>query len=277
MKIKCWGCRGSLPTPGKTTVEFGGNTTCFQVDGTNGELVIIDAGSGIRPLGQHIMKNDERKSFSLLLTHAHWDHLMGFPFFIPAYIKKFDMKIYGDFGASKKLKEVIAHQFKAPYFPVKFRELQADISFVELSPRPIKIGDIKVESIKLSHPGGGTGYRFTDKNKRFVFLTDNELGYAHPEGYSFSKYVQFAKGADLLLHDAQYTEEEYIRLNKTWGHSTFDQAYELALQAGVKRLGFCHHDQERSDKMLRMIEKKFMRRSSKLKVFAVREGASFSL
>jgi phosphoribosyl 1,2-cyclic phosphodiesterase len=266
-----------LPTPGKFTVEFGGNTTCFQVDGSAGELVIIDAGSGIRPLGQHLVKNDHRKNFSLLLTHAHWDHLMGFPFFIPAYFKTYEMKIYGDFGASKKLKEVIAHQFKAPYFPVKFRELQAAISFVELTPRPIKIGEIKVETVKLSHPGGGTGYRFTDKNKKFVFLTDNELGYSHSEGYSFAKYVQFAKGADLLLHDAQYTQEEYDRLNKTWGHSSFDQAYELAVQAGVKQLGFCHHDQERTDAMLRRLEKKFAHKKSKIKVFAVREGSAISI
>ncbi len=275
MRIKCWGCRGSLPTPGRSTVEFGGNTTSFQLDGVENELVLIDAGSGIRPLGQHLIKNDERKNFSLLLTHAHWDHLMGFPFFIPAYLKKYSMKIYGDFGASSKLREVIAHQFRAPYFPVKFRELQADISFVELSPRPIRVGEIKVESIKLSHPGGGTGYRFTEKNKRLVFLTDNELGYMHHEGLTFAKFVQFSKGADMLIHDAQYTDEEYQKINRTWGHSTFEQAYNLAVEAGVKLLGFCHHDQERSDDMLRRIERKYIRKKSSVKVVAIREGASF--
>jgi len=277
MKIKCWGTRGSLPTPGCSTVEFGGNTTCIQIDGRDGSLIIIDAGSGIRALGNELFRNDPRRDITLLITHAHWDHLMGFPFFMPAYSKKYNLKIMGGNGTHYALRDIIAHQFKAPYFPVKFRQLQANIDIIQSSRRSFKIGKIQVDTIPLNHPGGGVGYRFTQGDKRFVFLTDNELGFRHKGGKSIAQYEEFARDADLLLHDAQYTTEEYERLNKSWGHSSFDDAFSLAVKAKVKKLGFCHHDQERSDEMLSEIEACYGRKQRGLKCFATQEGAVYLL
>lgn len=277
MRITCWGCRGSLPTPGQHTVKYGGNTTCFQVDGDDGSLIIIDAGSGIRALGNHLAQIEGRRKITLLITHAHWDHLMGFPFFVPAYLKRFSIKVMGRNGANYRLKEVLSHQFKAPYFPVKFRTLKASMSFDPASHASFKVGSIYVETIALNHPGGGTGYKFIENGKSFVFLTDNELCFQHREGLKREDYVRFAEGSDLLLHDAQYTVREYNRLNRSWGHSTFDDAYELGVDAGIRKLGFCHHDQERGDQELDAIEKKYARLNPAMKCFVVREKAVFKL
>ena len=275
MKITCWGSRGSLPTPGRHTIQFGGNTTCFQVDGDDGSLIIIDAGSGIRPLGNHLAKNDKRKRITLLITHAHWDHLMGFPFFVPAYLKHYRINVMGGNGTDFRLREIITHQFKAPYFPVKFRALHAKVTFDPASRAAFKVGSIYVESISLNHPGGGSGYKFIENGKSFVFLTDNELGYQHKEGLKHDAYVRFAEGADLLIHDAQYTTAEYNRLNRSWGHSTFDDAFKIAETANVKALGFCHHDQERRDSDLIKLEKRYADRSPHMKCFMVRERATY--
>jgi ribonuclease BN (tRNA processing enzyme) len=277
MKIKCWGSRGSLPTPGTNTVKFGGNTTCFQLDGDDGTLIILDAGSGIRALGHELMRNDPRKKIVLLITHAHWDHLCGFPFFVPAYSKKYIIKIMGCCGVSYSLKEIVSHQFKAPYFPVLFRELDGVIDFIQNSNGHFHVGEVRVECIKLNHPGGGVGYRFSEKGATLVFLTDNEISYRHKEGLPREAYVEFARNADLLIHDAQYTTQEYSRLNKGWGHSTFDDAFNLASAAGVKKLGFCHHDQERRDIDLERMEKHFCRKSKRMRCFMVREGTAYSV
>ncbi len=277
MKLTCWGTRGSLPTPGSGTVKYGGNTTCFQLDGEDGSLIIIDAGSGIRALGNELLKNDKRKKISILITHAHWDHLLGFPFFIPAYSKKYTIKIMGCNGTSFSLREIITHQFKPPYFPVLFRQLDGVIDFVQQTNPHFHSGSIKIECIKLNHPGGGVGYKFTEKGKQLVFLTDNEISFHHKEGLPREMYVEFARNADLLIHDAQYTTQEYVRSHKGWGHSSFDDAFDLASAAGVKRLGFCHHDQERHDSDLDHIEKTFSRKSKRMRCFVVREGASYKV
>jgi phosphoribosyl 1,2-cyclic phosphodiesterase len=274
MKVICWGCRGSLPTPGACTVKYGGNTTCFQVNGSDGSLIIIDAGSGIRALGNHLLKKDRRREITLLITHAHWDHLIGFPFFTPAYFSRYSIKVRGCNGTPYSLKEIISHQFISPYFPVKFRHLQADMSFSQNAKTSFQVGSIHVESIKLNHPGGGVGYKFTEKKRSFVFLTDNELEYHHREGLKPDDYISFAKGADLLIHDAQYTTSEYKKTNRSWGHSTFEQAFRLGRKARVKRLGFCHHDQERTDAELGAIGKRYTRKSKSMQCFVVKEKST---
>ncbi|MFH0918982.1 MAG: MBL fold metallo-hydrolase [Fibrobacterota bacterium] len=277
MQITCWGCRGSLPTPGHSTVKYGGNTTCFQIDGKDGTLIIIDAGTGLRALGNHLIKEDPRKNITMLVTHAHWDHLLGFPFFVPAYSKKYSIDIKGCFGTSYALKDIISHQFKAPYFPVKFRQLTAKITFEQASRRTFRVGGIKIESIQLNHPGGGSGYKFTEGKKSFVFLTDNELDFQHKEGLKRERYVDFCKGATLLIHDAQYTTEEYERLNRSWGHSTYDDAFDLAHDAGARRLGFCHHDQERKDDELDHLDSSYRSKLLKIPCFVVREKSTYTL
>jgi ribonuclease BN (tRNA processing enzyme) len=271
MRIRCLGCRGSLPTPGKYTTKYGGNTTCFLLDGADGTRIVIDAGSGIRVLSNYLFRKDKGRELTLLITHAHWDHLMGFPFFLPAYSKKYKIKVKGCNGTSYSLKEIISHQFKAPYFPVKFRHLQAEITFSQNDRKVFHEGAVKVESIKLNHPGGGVGYKFTENGKTIVFLTDNELAFQHRKGLKPKDYIKFSEGADLLIHDAQYTSQEYERMNKSWGHSTYSDAYQLACEAGVKKLGFCHHDPERKDTDLDGIENRYARKHAKMRCFVVKE------
>ena len=245
MKVKFWGVRGSLPVCGKDYLKYGGDTTCVEIRSKKGDLIIIDAGTGIRYLGKELIK-ENKTSFNMLFTHSHWDHIMGFPFFAPIYRKSTDIILRGCSFCAESVKEVLAKTMRPPGFPVKFEEISASFNFLPISAANFEIGGIKITPIELSHPNYGLGYRFQEDGKSFVFLTDNELGFSHPVSRSFEDYVDFCKGADLLVHDAEYTEEEYPK-KKTWGHSTNKQALDLALKAEVKRLGLTHHNQDRTD------------------------------
>ena len=192
------------------------------------------------------MIKENKTSFNMLFTHSHWDHIMGFPFFAPIYRKSTDIILRGCSFCAESVKEVLAKTMRPPGFPVKFEEISASFNFQPISAANFEIGGIKITPIELSHPNYGLGYRFQEDGKSFVFLTDNELGFSHPVSRSFEDYVDFCKGADLLVHDAEYTEEEYPK-KKTWGHSTNKQALDLALKAEVKRLGLTHHNQDRTD------------------------------
>jgi phosphoribosyl 1,2-cyclic phosphodiesterase len=281
MLVKVWGCRGSLPTPGPHTLKYGGNTTCLEVKQADGPRIIIDAGSGMRLLGQELAADPTLSSLCLMMTHAHWDHLMGFPFFLPAYLSRFNIHVCGGPQAQDFLRSTLAHQLEAPFFPVDFSSLNATLTFGCGMPDDHQDRcPFVTNSIPLSHPNGGYGFRFTDRGRRFVLLTDNELGHIHTGGRSFADYVEFCRGADLLFHDAQYTEDEYKR-TRGWGHSTFGEAVELALQAGVKRLGLFHHDPDRTDEHLDEIvaglRATIATRGQTLDCFAVAEGAVYNL
>lgn len=252
MKVKIWGCRGSIPAPGKNTLVYGGESTCVEITSDEGESLIIDAGSGIRKLGDKILKDDQ-KNIVLLFTHAHWDHLSGFPFFRPAYFTAYNVSLCGGPVPQGTVMKYITHQMEPPYFPVSISAMKANFTegchcsqgFCNNSPGG-RIKSIKCSSIPLNHPDGGYGFRFVNSGKSFVFLTDNELRYQHEGGRTTEDYINFCRDADLLIHDAQYTEDEYKR-TVTWGHSTFGDAINLALKAGVKRLGLFHHDPDRTD------------------------------
>jgi phosphoribosyl 1,2-cyclic phosphodiesterase len=281
MKIKVWGCRGTLPTPGPHTNDHGGNTTCLEIRNENNDLTIVDAGSGLRLLGKELVKEEGLKSMCLILTHSHWDHLMGFPFFLPAYFSKYTIHVCGVVSAKDYMKQSLARQLEAPYFPVNFEDLKANFDFSCSRPGCSKCINIKIEPIALSHPNGGFGYKFTNKaGKVFVFLTDNELGYRHETGLTFEEYVEFCKDADLLFHDAQYTDKEYEK-TKAWGHSTYNQALQLAIDANVKQFGIFHHDPDRTDQQLDQIvtdlKKQIERQGTNLEVFAVKDFQEFNL
>lgn len=247
MKIKIWGCRGSIPSPGSSTLRYGGNTTCVELTSAGGKTIVVDAGSGIRILGKMLLKNRDRQELCLMLTHSHWDHLMGFPFFMPAYFTRFKINICGGPNAKSSLKSYLQQQMSPPYFPVDFSVMKASFTFdcvcsnSSQSPHGIEIFDIPI-----SHPNGGYGFKFRENGKNFVFLTDNEFNYPHEGGSSRSEYVEFCRGADLLIHDAQYTDEEY-KSTKGWGHSTYVAAIDLATEAAVKQLVLFHHDPDRTD------------------------------
>ncbi len=245
MKIKTWGCRGSIPSPGPSTIRYGGNGTCVEVSPNDKHVIIIDAGSGIRNLGKEILHRKNITKICLVLTHSHWDHVMGFPFFLPGYFARFTINVCGGQIAQDSLQKFLAHQMEAPYFPIDFNLLKAKFCFGCTCPDTAP-ENIKIESIPLSHPNSCYGYRLRHEGKTFVFMTDNELGYQHPGSTDRDGFIDFCRGADLLFHDSQFTDDEYRR-TQTWGHSTFNQAIDLARDAGVKRLGFVHHDPDRTD------------------------------
>lgn len=279
MKIKVWGCRGSIAAPGPDTLRYGGNTTCVEIIGLDGVEIVIDAGSGARNLGKELMKRGTREIF-LLFTHAHWDHLIGFPFFDPAYCDQCKIYLCGGPKVQDSLKNYLYHQMQAPYFPVDMELLHATFEFGFENAHGNSIGNIQVETIQLNHPNGGYGFKFIENGKTFVFLTDNELGFSHDHSVSYNDYVNFCKNADLLFHDAQFTEEEY-KTRKGWGHSNYKDVFEFALKTNVKRLGFFHHDPDRTDEELDKIVEFYSRRakdlSSNIQVFAVAEGMEFEL
>ena len=280
MKIKVWGCRGTLPTPGSSTNKYGGNTTCLEIRNKNNFPTIVDAGSGIRFLGKELLKDREINEMCLVLTHSHWDHLMGFPFFQPAYFSKYKINVCGVASAKNYMCQSLARQLEAPYFPVNFEDLKAKFSFGCSSPGCAQCKKLHMETITLSHPNGGFGYKFIEDGKTFVFLTDNELGFQHPGGKAPYEYVDFARDADLLFHDAQYTDAEY-ELTKGWGHTTFNQALKLAIDARVKRFGIFHHDPDRSDEDLDRIVAELQGRAKEknanVEIFAVYEGMEINL
>mgnify|MGYP001765444549 CR=1 FL=1 len=279
MKLKFWGARGSIPVSGKNYIKYGGSTTCLEVRSKKGDLVIVDAGSGIRLLGKELLKNSSN-DFDMLFTHSHWDHVLGFPFFAPIYSKKTRIRIMGCSFTSDPVREIIAKTMQPPGFPVKFEEISARFEFASLCAGGCEVGGMQVLPIELSHPNNGLGYKFCEPGRSFVFLTDNELGHVHPGGRTPEEYLAFSRGADLLVHDADYTEDEYAR-RSTWGHSTWRQALDLALKAEVRALGLFHHNQDRTDAQLDRIvadcSRLARRAGSKLKCFAVKEGQEIKL
>ena len=280
MKIKIWGTRGSLVTPGLDTVKYGGNTTCLEIRLNDGSLIIIDAGSGIHKLGNALLKEKELSDIYLLLTHAHWDHLNGFPFFKPAYLEKYVIHVGGGPCPQECLKRYLEHQMAPPYFPVEFGLLRAKFNFSLGKADKISIGSSAVIPVPLSHPNGGYGFKIVEGDKSFVFLTDNELSIRHEGGLEASGYRSFCRGADLLFHDAQYTEEEYQR-TKGWGHSTFAAAARLGIDSQVKRMGIVHHDPDRTDtdldREITCCKSIISREKSRLDFFGVWEGMSLTL
>jgi phosphoribosyl 1,2-cyclic phosphodiesterase len=245
MKITCWGSRGSIPVSGPEYVKYGGDTTCMEVTSRDGDVIIIDAGTGIRRLGSRLLAGGQL-TCSVLITHAHWDHLMGFPFFKPLYMKGTKIGLYGCAYVQESVKQMISRVMVAPYFPVDFGQVAAEFDFHAVCETTFSIGPVRVSTIQLSHPNQGLGYRFTEDGKSFVFLTDNELTLRHAGGASYEDYLRFADGADLLVHDAEYTREQY-QMTKGWGHSVYTDALRLAQDAGVKQFGLFHINQERTD------------------------------
>ena len=280
MIIRCWGSRGSIPVSGKQYLRYGGNTTCLEIRTNDDQILIVDAGSGIREASNSLTENNHN-DFTLLLTHAHWDHIMGFPFFKPIYSRKTKLNIWGCPYAQTSVKKMLSRIMSAPNFPVNFDSIRAKISYHEFCFKPhYKLGSMVITPIALSHPNQGTGYKFEEDGKTFVFLTDNELSYRHKGGLDFKKYLEFCRGADLLFHDAEYKEEEYKK-TRGWGHSLYKDALNLAMEAGVKKLGLFHHNQERIDTEVDAIvddcQKTIKSNGKKMKCVAVGQSMKFKL
>ncbi|MBD3286573.1 MBL fold metallo-hydrolase [candidate division WOR-3 bacterium] len=280
MRVKFWGTRGSVPVPGSTTIRYGGNTTCIEVEDRNGNLLIIDAGTGIRALGNELMRRGKQGPIYVFLTHFHWDHIQGWPFFTPTYLPKSEFVVYGHAKSADRLREVFSYQMRTPFFPVKFTDLPCSFSFVPVDEDILKIGNLNIQTIKLCHPGGTLGLRVWEKKRAFVLMTDHEAGLKDKQPHLYTDYVKFASKADLLIHDAQFTAD-VLPTHKTWGHSSYQEALQLAIDAGAKRLGLFHHAPEREyndiDRFVDHCNQILERKDKSLDVFGTMEGMVFTL
>lgn len=295
--VRFWGVRGSIPTPGPNTVHYGGNTSCVELR-LAGQLVVLDAGSGLRALGDELMGEFPGKALDLtmLLTHSHWDHIQGFPFFVPAYLPHNRLRIRGYEGACQGLENTFSMQMETTYFPVGLGQMPGHITFDEQADLEFDIGPIKCRSTFTNHPGVTMTYRLEANGKSIVYAPDHESftrmrlhsNNAPEEGERVTEYAaaedarlkNFIQGADVLITDSQYTEAEYSA-KVGWGHSCFEDAVQLAMDSGVKRLYLFHHDPRRSDEDLSRIvgeaRELVAAAGSSLMVEAAREGCKVPL
>jgi phosphoribosyl 1,2-cyclic phosphodiesterase len=279
MEIKFWGTRGSIPAPGAQTLEFGGNTTCVEVILANGHRVVIDGGTGLRLLGQHLIENKLSCHFHLLLTHGHWDHLLGIPFFDPIYHESTKVIVDGWPPAFQAMTRVFDSHMGDGFFPVAFDHLKAKIDYLNtLAAGTLDLDGVLIDAMRLNHPQGGLAFRFREGQHTMVFLTDNELGAAR--GRRIPEFVEFCRGCDLLIHDAQYLPSE-IGERRGWGHSTFEEVVALAQEAEAHNLILTHHDPSRSDADIKEIVARSREMAAQQNglhfIDAAREGACFRL
>jgi phosphoribosyl 1,2-cyclic phosphodiesterase len=258
--VTFWGTRGSIPTPGAHTARYGGNTPCVAVEGRGGresQLVILDAGTGIRALGRELVEQQNGAvQAEILLSHAHWDHIQGLPHFKPFFAPGNTVRIWGSRQGTTSLEAILRQQMDPAVFPVPLDALSAKLTVQQVEPAggEFTVGPFRVQAMRLRHPGTTLGYRLTPAagGPSMAYVTDNELGpgghYNTPASWR-KEFVAFLGGAELLIHDAMYTPEE-LQEHRGWGHSTFEEAVALAGDAGVKRLVLFHHEPEHGDEAI---------------------------
>jgi phosphoribosyl 1,2-cyclic phosphodiesterase len=284
--VTFWGTRGSIPTPGPDTARYGGNTACIGIGGRDGRLVILDAGSGLRPLGHELMK--ERSGVlaaDILLSHTHWDHIQGLPFFKPLSSRSTSVNIYGAAQEGVPLKDILGRQMDPMVFPVPLNALAASLAVIEISEGEFEIDDFRVCTFRLRHPGTTLGYRLAPSSggREVAYLTDNELGpggdYEEAPDWR-ARLVRFVEGADTLIHDAMYLDQ-IIQARAGWGHSTPRQAVDLAAEGRCLRLVLFHHEPEHDDvamdRLLADTRVYAAQVAPRLVVEAAMEGMRFSL
>jgi phosphoribosyl 1,2-cyclic phosphodiesterase/CheY-like chemotaxis protein len=297
-RIRLWGVRGSIPVPGEGTVRYGGNTSCVEVR-ADGEIIILDAGSGIRLLGLALDKEFGPRSMklTLLISHTHWDHIQGLPFFSPAYNQKNLIRVLGYEGARAGLAKILASQMETPFFPVSLRQLPSHLAIEELKEMEFHVGNVEVRSKFANHPGICVGYRLATSSGSIAYFPDNEPyeelklqlasrdGINEDEAREFAaaergKMVDFLQGCDVAIMDTQYTDEEYAK-HIGWGHSSVASVVSLALDANVGKLVLFHHDPNHDDTMIdKIVEhaRALVAKSGKpLEVEGAQEGAEILL
>ena len=280
LSVRFWGVRGSIPCPGRSTVEFGGNTSCLEIRAGK-RLTVVDLGTGVKPLGDWLMENDFKcgpVSMDIFITHTHWDHIMGFPMFTPIFVPGTKLNIRGPVSFNDDtLASIIGDQLSYRYWPVRQSELAAQIKYEELKETTMDLGGgYKVTTKYLNHPILCLGYRFEYQGKSIVTAFDHEpfrnLFPTDPKDPNYNedaalegetaakeeneKIIRFFKDADILIHDAQYTAGEFEK-HLGWGHSSYEYTIEAAAQAGVRKLVFYHHDPNRTDGQLVSLEEKY--------------------
>jgi len=294
MRVRFWGTRGSIATPGPGTNHFGGNTSCVELTTDKGDLLIFDCGTGAHPLAVDLKAQGKAAFHSnILLGHTHWDHIQGFPFFTTAFQKGNSVAIYAPEGGRRSLQDVLAGQMEFTYFPIELNQLPAEITYHDLTEGIHKIGGARIAAQYLHHPAMTLGYRIEADGVAVVYLVDHEpfseqLWRADAEPGRIEsilhegdrRHAKFMADADLVIHDAQYTPEEYVS-KKTWGHSTYEYVVEIAAAAGVRRVALTHHDPDHDDKFVTEIERRARalasQRGAALDVFCAYEGCELVL
>jgi phosphoribosyl 1,2-cyclic phosphodiesterase len=288
--IRFWGTRGSIPTPGRGTTLYGGNTSCVEVLADDGTVIILDCGTGARPLGLDLLsRGPTLPPMHILVTHTHWDHIQGFPFFPPAYLAGTRLSVYGARGLDRTLEGSLSGQMQHTYFPVQLDELRADIGFEEVAEERFRVGPYRVTSQLINHTAATVAYRLHAGGVSIAYVTDHEPFWWERSGprqqHRFvhpgeERHLAFVEGADVLIHDAQYADDEYPA-KRGWGHSTMEYAVDLAVRAGVKQLVLFHHDPLHSDRWIRTQLARARRRAaaqrSTVEIIAAAEGDQLEL
>ena len=263
--VRFWGVRGSYPAPFDTHYGVGGNTSCVEVR-VDDHIVICDAGTGVIPLGNELMKQQDIREVTVLLTHYHWDHISGLPFFVPAFVPGWKLNFFGPGETNSEIATHLSDQMKAPYFPVETETWLAEINYIEPSKDSLRLGPITIDHFNVHHPGSTYGYRIQAGDKVIVYASDNELAFINQsidarkdefdeheqmlleEMKEEEKYrvIEFMDGVDILIHDAQYTLQDYEK-KRGWGHSCYIDTVNSAIDANVKNLYLFHHDPNYDD------------------------------
>jgi phosphoribosyl 1,2-cyclic phosphodiesterase/CheY-like chemotaxis protein len=297
VRLRFWGVRGSIPTPGSSTVYYGGNTSCVEVR-AEGNLVVLDAGTGIRSLGISLLEEFENRpiELTLLITHTHWDHIQGIPFFPIAYDPKNTIRVLAFEGARKSLEATLSSQMESPYFPISMQQMPGNISIEELKDKEFQIGSLRVEAMFTNHPGICACYKLITRAGTIVYIPDNELfqrlrsvqpesaaGRSETEAFARArdqKLCEFIRGAEIVMMDCQYDCEEYPRY-VGWGHSCVDDSIAVAVEAEVKQFFLFHHDPNHSDKKISQMVEEARELAAKLggtfPIDAAREGVEIVL
>lgn len=275
MKLTFWGVRGSIATSGHEFARTGGNTTCLEVEAGDRRL-IIDAGTGLRGLGQKLLTASQSTGrpiqATFLFTHLHWDHIQGFPFFTPAFLPTTELDLYGPRDGETSLKQVLGDQMKPPTFPIPLDAMASEKRFHAASSGDgLEVGPLYVQMRALCHPQGSLGFRIEAGGRKLCFATDTEH---RATGDIDPSILELARDVDLLVLDAQYTEEEY-RARIGWGHSTYVAAARIAKASGARRLALFHHDPMHGDDMIDRMEQDA--RTIFDNTFAAREGATIDV
>ena len=289
MQLRFWGTRGSIATPGKGTIHFGGNTSCVEMTTNAGLRMIFDCGTGARLLGEHLMASAPKPiSAAIFLSHTHWDHIQGFPFFAPLFVPGNRFTIYAPEDCHRSLVDVLAGQMEYTYFPVELNQLGAEITYRDLMEGSYDIDGVRIHTQYMNHPAVAIGYRIEADGVSVLYLCDHEpystkvwreqAEAGRVESISDindRRHASFMAGADVLIHDAQYTPEEYPA-KKNWGHSPFDYVVQLAAAAGVDKLFLTHHDPSHDDQFLADVEQRAraiaQQNGSKIEVACAFEG-----
>jgi phosphoribosyl 1,2-cyclic phosphodiesterase len=297
--LRFWGVRGSYAAPFSTHLKVGGNTSCVEIR-ANDHVLVCDAGTGIIPFGNRMMQQDRIRELLIILTHYHWDHVCGLPFFVPAFSPQWKINFFGPGQNAKEVEKHVSAQMRAPYFPVGTETWLAKVNYLNASHGKLKHGPFEISYQNVHHPGVTYGYQVRVGGKLIIYISDNESLFLHKtidrrrdefsdeentlfdamKKEEYDSALQFIRNADILIHDAQYTPEDYEK-KRGWGHSCYIDTVNCAIDAGAKELYLYHHDPNYDDDLVAEIHKDCLKiireRRSALQCHIAREGLTIDL